>query len=100
MALDVPNRAHDPKRRAVVGNYEINYGHNPYTGSPEAWASPINTKATWGQSSAATLSPEFDGSGAETGNKYVSHGSRGTNPHPIKGVRKHIEATLPKMGNK
>lgn len=94
MANSVPNRAHDPKRRVTVGNYAIEYGHNPYTGSPEAWAEPANGKATWGQSSASTMRTNGDGE------PYVSHGTRGTNDHPIKAVRKHIEKTLPKMENK
>lgn len=97
---EVPNRANDPKRRVTVGNYAIEYGHNPHTGAPEAWAEPANDSASWFQSSASTLTPEFDSKGKETGESYVSHGTRGTNGHPIKAVRKHIEKTLTKMGKK
>ena len=82
----VPNRADNPKRRVTVGKYDIEYGHNPHTGHPEAWAES-SANHNWGNSYASTM--QEDGS--------ISHGSRGTNPVPAKYARAHIEKTLRKM---
>lgn len=102
MAKPVPNRANDPKRVVNVGKYTIEYGNNPFTGAPEAWSYPSEfpTTAKFLQSSASTLRPVFDSKGNDTGETYVSHGTRGTTEHPNKAVRKHIEKTLTKMGKK
>lgn len=86
MATAVPDRSNDSNRRVTVGKYDIEYGHNPYTKNPEAWAES-SANHNWGNSYASTMQ--------DTGE--ISHGSRGTNPVPAKYVRKHIEKTLRKM---
>lgn len=82
----VPDRGDDPKRRVNVGKYTVEYGKNPFTGQPEAWAES-SANHNWGQSYASTMH--------DTGE--ISHGSRGTNPVPAKYVQKHIERNLRKM---
>ena len=87
-ATAVPDRGDDPNRRVNVGKYSIEYGHNPYTGYPEAWAGS-SARHNWGRSYASTM--REDG---------VFHGTRGTDTVPAKYVQKHIERTLKKMPRK
>jgi hypothetical protein len=88
-ATAVPDRGDDPNRRINVGKYSIEYGHNPFTGQPEAWAGS-SARHNWGRAYASTM--HEDGS--------ISHGSRGTDPVPAKYVQTHIERTLRNMPSK